>query len=222
VVGAIYLFQKYLINSNWRMTQYCSTIFSGSLGALWILAYYNVGGTRDPWFTIFVDLDQNFAAGLSQVLFSMAVIELAKPGLESTTYELIVTVANSALTVSGILCTQLLTPLRVVACTDEPCSSKTVDVTSVKAYEDSDGPFKYTRYALVLICMAIFGSVMFTPFLPASKEECRIWKRQGDAQGISLKIGITTLTLSLMTITVSIFDYFIVQYMYINSYSSYI
>jgi hypothetical protein len=30
------------------------------------------------------------------VLFSLAVIELARPGQEATTYELIITVANSA------------------------------------------------------------------------------------------------------------------------------
>ena len=42
----------------------------------------------------------------------MAVIELAKPGLEATTYELIITVGNAALLVNGILSTQLLTPLQ--------------------------------------------------------------------------------------------------------------
>ena len=39
-------------------------------------------------FTIFINLDQSFAAGLSQVLFSMTVIELSKPGQEATVYEL--------------------------------------------------------------------------------------------------------------------------------------
>jgi hypothetical protein len=43
----------------------------------------------------------------------MAVIELAKPGQEATTYELIITVANSASLLNGILSTQLLTPMNV-------------------------------------------------------------------------------------------------------------
>jgi hypothetical protein len=59
LVTAIYLFQVYLINRNWRTTQYASTLFSCSLGSLWILAYYDVGGLRDPWFTIFVDLGKH-------------------------------------------------------------------------------------------------------------------------------------------------------------------
>lgn len=96
---------------------------------VWIAVYYNAGGTQNAWFTIFIDLDQvrivlkypylyylmqYFAQGLSQVLYSMAVIELAKPGLEATTYELIITVGNAALLVNGILSTQLLTPMDCV------------------------------------------------------------------------------------------------------------
>lgn len=57
---------------------------------------------------------QYFAQGISQVLYSMAVIELAKPGQEATTYELIVTVGNSAILLNGILSTQLLTPMKAL------------------------------------------------------------------------------------------------------------
>lgn len=53
---------------------------------------------------------------MSQVLFSMAVIELAKPGQEAITYELIVSVANAALTVTVVLATQLLAPFHSVTC----------------------------------------------------------------------------------------------------------
>lgn len=55
---AIWLFKTYLINRNWRYTQYFSTILSACLGFLWVFVYYNVGGLQDPWFTIFIDLDQ--------------------------------------------------------------------------------------------------------------------------------------------------------------------
>ena len=54
---AIWIFMKYLINKNWRYTQYGSTIISSVLGLLWILVFYNVGGLMNPWFTIFIDLD---------------------------------------------------------------------------------------------------------------------------------------------------------------------
>ena len=57
LVYAIYLFQTYLINRNWRISEYGSIVISSLLGLLWIPAYYNLGGTRNAWYTIFIDLD---------------------------------------------------------------------------------------------------------------------------------------------------------------------
>jgi hypothetical protein len=57
LVLAIWIFQRYLINRNWRMSQYGSTMIASGLGLVWIAAYFNEGGTMDPWFTIFIDLD---------------------------------------------------------------------------------------------------------------------------------------------------------------------
>lgn len=57
LVLSIWIFQKYLINRNWRYTQYASTALAAALGLVWIAPYYDLGGTMDPWFTIFIDLD---------------------------------------------------------------------------------------------------------------------------------------------------------------------
>lgn len=57
LVIAIWIFQKYLINRNWRVTQLSSTCFAAILHLVWIAPFYNAGGLRDPWFTIFIDLD---------------------------------------------------------------------------------------------------------------------------------------------------------------------
>ena len=51
------LFQNYLIRKNWRYTQYFTTFFQVVMGLLWIPAYYNSGGLRNAWYTIFIDLD---------------------------------------------------------------------------------------------------------------------------------------------------------------------
>lgn len=107
LVAAVWIFQRYLIQLNWRITHYSSSIFASVLGLLWLLPYHRVGHTRDPWFTIFIDLDQAFVNGLSQVLYSMAVIEVSKPGQEATTYELVITVNNAAIALSGVLATQV-------------------------------------------------------------------------------------------------------------------
>jgi hypothetical protein len=57
LVLAIYLFQRYMINRDWHITQYASVLIAAGLGLVWIAPYYNSGGTQDPWFTIFIDLD---------------------------------------------------------------------------------------------------------------------------------------------------------------------
>ena len=35
-----------------------SIVISSLISLLWILVFYNIGGLRTPWFTIFIDLDQ--------------------------------------------------------------------------------------------------------------------------------------------------------------------
>ncbi len=75
-------------------TTYLSTAVSSGFGLLWLLVYYDVAGLRSAWFSIFVDVDVAFARGLKQVLISMAILEVARPGLETTTYELFMSLCN--------------------------------------------------------------------------------------------------------------------------------
>jgi hypothetical protein len=82
---------------------------------------------RTPWFTIFIDLDQSFVSGITQVLYSMAIIEIAKKGQEATTYELLITVSNAAGSVASILSTQLLNPFKVVGCSTAVAMDDTID-----------------------------------------------------------------------------------------------
>jgi len=63
-------------------------------------------------------------------------------------------VANAALTVSGIIATQLLTPFKSSGCTSDDeasCSSNDVDVTSKEAFNDTDGPNRFTNYTLGIV-----------------------------------------------------------------------
>lgn len=134
----------------------------------------------------------------------MAVIELARPGQEATTYELIITVGNAAATVNGIISTQLLTPMDSVGCDDDygNCPSNTVVVTNKSSFENSDGPNRFTYYTLVLTGISVTAALIFTPFLPASKEECHAWKKKGEEVGDSKKRGYFATFIALITIAV--------------------
>jgi hypothetical protein len=57
IATAIYLFQRYFIHYNWRITKYTSALITSLIGLLWILVYYNVDGLMNGWFTIFIDFD---------------------------------------------------------------------------------------------------------------------------------------------------------------------
>lgn len=133
-------------------------------------------------------------------------IELSKPGLEATTYELIITVNNAALTVNSIIATQLLSPLQSTGCTeddDASCPSNSVDINSAQGFENSDGPMRFTKYTITLVAISISCCLIFTPFLPRSKEQCKEWKEQGDQAGLSKYRGYIAAILSFITISVS-------------------
>ena len=198
---AIWLFRKHLLNKSWRRTSYFSNIFAATLGLLWLPAYWNSPGARDPYYTIFVDIDQSFVQGISQVLFSMSVIELSKPGQEATTYELLITVANASLTFSGIVATQMLTPFNAVACENSPCPSDQVDVSNGgTGFDNSNGPSRYTNYCLVLLAITFVSTVVFTPLLPDSKLQCHEWRDLGIKSGLSRNIGYLSAFLSLFMV----------------------
>jgi hypothetical protein len=134
----------------------------------------------------------------------MAVIELAKPGQEATTYELIITVANAASTVNGIISTQMLTPLRVTGCTDDNCPSDSVNISNPTTFNDTDGPYRFTVYGLTLMTISIVACLLFTPFLPRSKEECHELKERGEKIGESSRRGYFSLFLAAATVMVFI------------------
>jgi hypothetical protein len=130
----------------------------------------------------------------------MAVIELAKPGQEAVTYELIVSAGNSAGTLNSIIATQLTYPTNSAACTSESCDSGTVDVTSRSNYFDSDGPSKWTNYTFVVLAINLVSVFIFTQFLPTQKQQCHEWKLQGEAKGEQKLTGFLSITLASIVI----------------------
>eukprot|EP00854_Cymbomonas_tetramitiformis_P019532 gene19532-23358_t len=63
---AIHIFKTFCLNVNWRYTEILSKMLYAFLGLLWLLPIYDLWGTRNAWFTIFIDLNESFAGGLTQ------------------------------------------------------------------------------------------------------------------------------------------------------------
>ena len=131
------------------------------------------------------------------MLYTIACIELAAPGAEATTLELIVSTGNAAYTLAGVIATQMLFPLEAIACTDDDgsCPSDTVEANDKQTFDASNGPERYRNYALIMCSIAIAGSLIFVPFLPASREMCHEWKAIGEREGLSKKRGYLALAM---------------------------
>merc|ERR1711964_308355 len=84
--GGIYLFKRYLININWRFTQMWTVFVMAGMNLMWLIPILLRGSVaRNPWLCVGIDCSEQFIQGITQVMLSMAVIELAPPGLEATT-----------------------------------------------------------------------------------------------------------------------------------------
>jgi len=213
-VGAVMIFQRYFLKKNWRMTQYLSTLTTSCLGLLWLLAYYDVGGLLNGWYTIFINISQSFSAGISQVLYAMAVIELALPGQEAVTYELVISTGNAAGTVSGIISTQLLTPFNAIGCSVPPCPSNTVAIypsPDDQAYFDSKGPQRFAEYTYTVLTINIVACLIFTRFLPVQKYMCAEWKKQGEESGFNRPSGYASLVIAIVIIFYGILATFMIM-----------
>ena len=104
----IYLFRKYLLDKNWRMTQYFSFLSQATFSLLMLLPYNNIGSFANPWFVIFCGVLTSFAQSFCQCLYGLAVIEISGVGQEASTYELIVSSHNAAGLIGSLVSTQLL------------------------------------------------------------------------------------------------------------------
>jgi len=162
----IYIFKRFLINWNWRYTQLMTTTLIAGLNLAWLIPITcKHGWCRNPWFCISIDSSEQLVQGITQVLMSMAVVELAPKGLEATTYELLVSVANSFITVNVIVTTQLMAPFSLAHVN--------------AANEDQAADDNMARYTYVITGLNVVGVVIFVWFFPANREQCHTWKEHG-------------------------------------------
>ena len=56
------------------------------------------------------------------------------------------------------------------------CPNDEVNMISVKAYRQTNGPSKFTAYSLFIFGINLFGILVFTQFLPRQKDQCREWR----------------------------------------------
>jgi len=110
-------------------------------------------------------------------MLSMAVIELAPPGLEATTYELLVSVGNAFITLNVVVSTSLMSPFDLAHVT--------------AANETPAADHRMAQYTVMITIINVVGLLVFVWFFPSGREQCHIWKAKGGRhRGIAVAAGV--------------------------------
>jgi hypothetical protein len=103
VLGCM-VYRNYLLNYNWRVTfLWTSCLTAANCGFQFIVIYNAWGVGQDGWFYGFGSQVTLFVQGIAQILGSQAVAEFAPPGFESTIFEFMSTMHNTAMALAANL-----------------------------------------------------------------------------------------------------------------------
>lgn len=180
-VLGVFLFRKYLLTKNWRITLMftysclaCAVIFG-------IMIIHNTFGfAQNGWFYMAQNSLPQIIQGLCQVLSCLAVIEISPPGLEATIYELLISSMNGATTLGVAIQSAFAAPFDLNEISapewrDHHCSS------SNGTWGDNPDPIchTYTRNmtnaSIMTICINVSSICVFVWFMPRNAAHCREW-----------------------------------------------
>merc|ERR1712032_1061946 len=177
-VGGVYLFRKYLLTYNWRLTLIWTHAVISVLSILAIMIIFDTFGiAQNGWFYLFYNQIPSFIQGLCQVLGSLAVIEVSPAGLEATIYELLISANNGALALSAALQSVFAEPFKLDAISAKHWQSYNCSAHSAgepdpicHTWEDRMSAATWMTLAVNLVGVAIF-----VWFMPKNAAHCREW-----------------------------------------------
>lgn len=202
----VWIFRKYFMNTNWRVTFVWTTILLGTNCGFQLLVIYNAWGIgQSGWFYAFGNNLLNLIQGIAQVLSSLAVAEIAPAGSEACLYEFLTTMHNSGITLNANL-QNIFVPifhLSDIAGNYFPSSGNPNPPDAV--YNKNMANATYFTLAMNLI-----GALIFCSFLPKDKPQCHAWReesrwRRGYVGGFNLLIAGSALFFSLVVSMLSAF-----------------
>lgn len=181
VIG-VWLFRRYLIKKNWRITLVFTYGALACVNVFAIMIINNAGGfSQNGWFYMGQTALPSIIQGLSQVLSCLAVIEISPPGLEATIYELLISAQNGALALMVALQTNL-GPLFNLGETDQESWSFNHCSSNNGTWGDNpvqpfchDSERNMTNATIMTIVVNIVAIFIFVWFMPKNAAHCREW-----------------------------------------------
>jgi len=132
---------------------------------------YNVGGIgQNPWFFVFGNNVLNIIQGVSQVLSSLAVVEVAPRGFEASVYEFLTTMHNAGITLNLNLM-GIFQPMFEVSDIISPGHNYHND-TAAELQADNQKLANATTFTLI---MNIVGVLVVAFMIPKDKAQCKEW-----------------------------------------------
>jgi len=181
-VLGVFLFRRYLLNYNWRITLIWTYALMSAASLACVMIVYNTGGfSQNGWFYMIQTSVPLLIQGLNQVLSCIAVIEIAPAGLEATIYELLISSMNGAIALQAVLQSQLAAPFKLNEVTahnwaDNHCAQN----NGTDWYDPSDKCAGYqssmSGASFATLGINIGGVLIFCWFMPKNGQHCREWR----------------------------------------------
>ncbi|KAJ8576389.1 hypothetical protein ON010_g2825 [Phytophthora cinnamomi] len=169
----LFLTGKYGLHWNWR-SMHAITIVSVTVMDFIVTMFTTWDVVRNQWFWLGVPVVENLPHGVSFVIGTYVIVELAGEGNEGAVYGLVGSVANIAIPLASTL-------------------SKNVDshfdVTNADIVDDSTHVRWEVTYVLIIRYTMNLAGLLFLPLLPRQKAETQQLKHNG---GSSRFMGLLT------------------------------
>jgi hypothetical protein len=189
MVIAIMCYRDQLVHENWKKLNLIARVLTQlTTAALWSMAFYNFLGLRFGWFTVFAEVNVAFIEALTFLAIPNAALEIATPGIETSVYQIFISVTNGASFMAvapGSILFNALVPDKL-------------PTSSVREFDYAGGPWYYTRFTIVWLFVTSLLIVVACRFMPEKRETFRTW---GSIRGAWM--GLTSVILSVTVLTFS-------------------
>mmetsp|Transcript_25489 Transcript_25489/g.57916 ORF Transcript_25489/g.57916 Transcript_25489/m.57916 type:complete len:609 (-) Transcript_25489:38-1864(-) len=202
----VWIFRRYFMHRNWRVTFIWTTILLALNGGFQLLVIYNAWGVgQDGWFFAFGNNSLMVIQGIAQVLSSLAVVEISPYGLEASVYEFLTTMHNAGITLNTNI-QNLFVPV---------FSLGAIATSYFPTPEDPNPPVhdENRRMAMATyftVTSNLVGAMIFCWFLPKNRRQCKAWADDASwhrplAGVVSVTLGGSALLFSLVVSFLSAF-----------------
>lgn len=167
----VWLFRTYLMDRNWRYTFVATGLIMALNGVFMYIMIYNAWGIgQNPWFFVFGNNVLSIIQGVSQVLSSLAVVEVAPKGFEASVYEFLTTMHNAGITLNLNLM-GIFQPIFHVSDIIAPGHNYQTEPQEMRDKDNQDLA-NATTFTMIV---NILGVVCVAFMIPKDKAQCKEW-----------------------------------------------